>query len=174
MKKLLALGISLAMMASLSAVAFAAEDTVLDKGETSGTTVVKTTHDPVTDPDKPTKDETWTVTIPAAMNIAWDNVNGGRAEAIYSVDATLLGKSSVTVTVEPYGSKSLQMLSKEGKFLPATVKGSQSIKQSGSGTSMGKVITEVAAEDFNNANVGEYTGNLTFTVEYQNELHGLD
>lgn len=175
MKKLLALGISLAMMASLSAVAFAAEDVdndkVLGPGETKGDTVVKTTYDKPTDPDVPTEDETWTVTIPATMNIAWDNENDSTCTANYSVKATLLPKSSVTVSVDEWGTE-INLLSTEGKTLPATVMGEKDIKQLGSGEMVGHVETTIKAEDFNKANVGEYTGSINFTVEFQNEFHG--
>lgn len=175
MKKLLVLGISLAMMASLSAVAFAAEDVdndkVLGPGETKGDTVVKTTYDEPTDPDVPTEDETWTVTIPATMDIAWDNENDSTCTANYSVKATLLPKSSVTVTVAEWGQE-INLLSTEGKTLPAKVTGEKDIEQFGSGEMVGHVDTTITAEDFSNASVGTYRGQINFTVQYENELGG--
>lgn len=103
MKKLLALGLSVAMMASLSAVAFAA-DTDADHFEdrtdpnTDNVLVVKTTIEDV--------NSTYTVTIPAEIPVPWGDTDGETAAV--SIGGQLLVDDVVTVSLAE-GSESVEL-----------------------------------------------------------------
>lgn len=173
MKKLLALGLSLAMMASLSAVAFAAENpTIIDKDSDpqSADIVVRTTFDDVDNPGEPSENEKWTVTIPADVNVPWNNEADSTVDGItYSIDAVLLPDSSVTVEVAPFGEDALTLVNGEAE-LKATIAGDASKVQTGTGYTEGTLSATITKEAFNNASVGNYAGTLTFDVTYANRL----
>ena len=166
MKKLLALGLSLAMMASLSAVAFAEE---IVKPATTGDTVVKTVADLPDEPDVPGGDETWTVTIPASIDVPWDNENGGTGEGTYTLDATLAAGSKVTVSVDQ--TEVTMTTPGSDDTLTAAIGGDTSnFTETSANDPEGTVTATVTAEQFNAVTVGEYTGTLSFTVVYENSV----
>lgn len=173
MKKLLALGLSLTMMASLSAVAFAEEivGPGADNPQSADVQVIVAGKGP-TEPDKPGEDENWTVTIPATYQLEWDNVNGDSVDGAYSIKGQLSNLSTVTVTVTPYGEKALTLeTSDKAGQLPATVSGDETISITGSdNTAEGTATVGVAAADFDAAFVGTYSAPLTFVVEYTNTV----
>lgn len=166
MKKLLALGISLAMTASLSAVAFAEE---IVKPDTTGDTVVKTVADLPDQPDVPGDDETWTVTIPASIDIAWNNEADSSAQGTYSLDATLAAGSKVTVSVDQ--TEVAMTTAGSDDTLTAAITGDMSIfTETSANDPSGTVTATITAEQFNAVTVGEYTGTLSFTVVYENSV----
>lgn len=182
MKKLLALGISLAMMASLSAVAFAAEGNNTITGPAAdgkypqkGSTEVIVKAEVPTDPE-PGDDEQWTVTIPSTIQLTWDNVNGAAVTEHYSIDATLAAQSKVTAKIVDFGSILLKNDSDQSKTLEAKIDGGEgketqsSITQTATGVTTGDIRASVTAEAFEDAVVGSYTGTVNFEVTYQNQF----
>lgn len=173
MKKLLALGLSLAMMASLSAVAFAVEspdNIITGPEEDSGKTVVRVNGAP-TDPE-PGPGESWTVTIPAAIVLEWDEVNGDTGVSTYTVDAKLAAESKVTVTMEE-ANQYIDLVNEApdaDNAIPASISGTPYIVQQGTGSATGDVTAQVTAETFKNAPVGAYSGTINFTVAYDNQF----
>lgn len=175
MKKLLALGISLAMMASLSAVAFAAEiqgpDPDGTNPQSAGVDVVVEGKGP-TEPDVPGADENWTVYIPADYTLTWDNEKGSAVTQEYSIKGQLSNLSTVEVAVTPFGEDALTLETedKAGTIL-ADVTGVEKISITGANnTASADLTVGVAAEDFDTAFVGAYSGQLTFDVTYSNTI----
>lgn len=172
MKKILAVVLAMCMLFAMSTVAFAANPITKDTEQT-GATIIKTVGQGPTDPDVPGADEDWTVTIPAELAVPWDNVNGGSASDVYTLSAHLSKGSSVTVSVSPFGDKALAMTLKgDTETIPATISGDASISTSQTTTTpvSGDITASIAAADFDAAYVGEYAGNLTFTVVYTNGI----
>lgn len=175
MKKLLALGLSLAMMASLTAVAFAADNKTIvgpDGDDTpnqqSGYTVVKTETKGPVDPN-PGEDESWTVTIPAEIIVPWDNeTDSTSADATYSVSAKLAAQSTVTVTVVE-DVVEMKNTAAEDYKLNATIGGQKEISVTATGSDSGVVNATITAVQFAAAPVGSYEGILNFNVEYTNQ-----
>lgn len=163
MKKLLALGLSLAMMASLSAVAFAAEITGPQDPNTpqSADVLVRTKLDE----QNPAKDDTFTVTIPTTpQDIPWgtDPVN---VDLNVKVDGQMIKDSTVTVTAE-----AVNELANGNDKLPVTMGENLNFVVTGAQlaapqTSTGFAITAV---DWDAAPVvGEYSHNFVYTVAYE-------
>lgn len=171
MKKLLALGLSMAMMASLSAVAFAATDI---NGPTDdpmeGEVVVKTVK-----PTTPGEDDQFVVTIPANHEFAWNTAGS------YTLDATVKGqmeeKSSVKVSIEESngdfaltsetlkGSVVAQLSFTEGTVLGSELKGLNEAVICGKGT------VSVTEESFKSAQqIGEYSKSINYVVEYSTNV----
>lgn len=172
MKKILAAVLALCMLLAMSTVAFAANPITKDTEQT-GATVVKTIGQGPTDPNVPGADEDWTVTIPAELIVPWDNANGGSDSDVYTLAARLAKGSRVEVSVSPFGDQALAMTLKgDTETIPATISGDASIA-AGKTTAApvtGTITASIAAADFDAAYVGEYAGNLTFTVVYTNGI----
>lgn len=160
MKKLLALGLSLAMMASLSAVAFAASGPVgtkeLTADHNSDTTVVKTV---VTDDA-----EDWTVTIPAEIDIDWGDT------ATVEGDVTITGqiKKGATVTVAlDTDVSNFKLSNTAGDTLDCDIEfagltaTADTILGAGVTTTVGATVADWSA-----APIDVYQNTLTFTATY--------
>lgn len=170
MKKVLAVILALCMVCTMSVVAFAANPITKDTEQT-GSTIVRTVGQGPTDPDIPGANEDYIVTIPAELIVPWDNVNGGSAEGVYTLEAHLAKGSTVTVTVSPFGDKALAMVLKDNtETIPATISGDESLVADATETLTGDIAASIAAADFDAAYVGEYAGTLTFTVVYENMI----
>lgn len=170
MKKLLALGLSLAMMASLSAVAFAAETPHTDgkgtyiqvetDGDQTGNTLDLVTKLDDTDPSV---DDTYTVTIPADQSIEWGT------SQMPNLAATISGQMLVDsqVTVE---SNVLSALTLNDTYqLPVTMT-AVSVVADGEDLAAADVTSTtggITAIDWAAAPVvGVYTGQVIYTATY--------
>lgn len=175
MKKLLALGISLAMMASLSAVAFAAEiqgpDPDSPNSQSAKVDVIVEGKGP-DKPNVPGDDENWTVYIPADYTLTWDNEKGSAVIQEYSIKGQLSNLSTVEVAVTPFGEDALTLETEDkAGTIPADVTGVEKISITGANnTASANLTVGVAAEDFDSAFVGKYSAQLTFDVTYSNTI----
>ena len=177
MKKLLALGLSLAMMASLSAVAFAVDETIADgKGTVTQVGENKNALDVVVKtqkPEIPGSADKFVVTIPADHTFEW-GVAGS-----YTLDAKVKGQmdpaSSVKVEVDtPMGELQLTNDTLGGyvganlAFKEGTVLGSALGGLNGAEVICGTGSVTVNADSFATANsVGEYSAPINYLVTYQ-------
>lgn len=164
MKKLLALGLSMAMMASLSAVAFA-EETV-SKGDLLDNTatrdvVVSTTVDGVENA------EWFEVKIPADITFKWKT--NEKQERKVSITGQLFMES--TVSVDATINKVMKLKTDENKVLNYTAtEDAYDLDMKGGTTSAEESIDfSVTAEQWQAAQaVGTYTDTITFNINYTN------
>lgn len=171
MKKLLALGLSLAMMASLSAVAFAEEEIVgPSEDPMGGEVVVKTIK-----PETPGAADQFVVTIPANHEFQWNTADS------YALDATVKGQmeenSSVKVSIEETnGDLALTSDTLQGSviatlsFTEDTVLGSE-LKGLNEAVPCGTGAVSVTVESFKTAEqIGEYSTSINYLVEYSTNV----
>lgn len=152
MKKLLAMVMAIVMMMAIAVPAFAA---TLDLATSAGdTTVIVNSKDGV-------GDGVWTVTIPATVNLIWDN--DGMNE--YSITSQLLTGKRVQVTL----AKSVDLTSKTdaNDVIPFTA------TDDTTGLSADEVVTDevhifhitVAPEAWDAVPYDVYEGQISFTAE---------
>lgn len=169
MKKLLALGLSLAMMASLTAVAFAADndgDGVITKPDTSDIVKVYT----VLDEEHLDDYETYKVEIDAEVPIEWGNYDPNTLKC--DVTGRLLDGSTLTVTAE----KTTDMTNDAGKTITysltkndneATPITSADIKMTTPVSRAASVAVDANQFEQQGLVPGAYNGQVTFTVNFQ-------
>ncbi len=163
MKKIIAIVMALVMMMAITVPAFA--ETIIDKDsaqQTAGADVV-TTFD---------ENESWsyTVTIPADMNIPWGDTEA--KNMTYSVESQLLIGASLKIKVDAVDGGKMTAAGttdtltfvltggEEVTFAPVNVVNTTAPDV------VGGENAKVQINDFSGAAVGEYTGTLTYTVEY--------
>lgn len=164
MKKLLALGLSMAMMASLSAVAFA-EGTVskddLEENKATRDVVVSTTVDGVDDA------EWFEVKIPADITFKWKSVDAQSRKV--SITGQLFMES--TVSVDATINKVMKLTTDESKVLNYTAtEDVYDLDMKGGTTSAEESIDfSVTNDQWEAAKaVGTYTDTITFNISYAN------
>lgn len=166
MKKLLALGLSMAMMASLSAVAFAAGEQTVTKDDLDPTDhdATKTVVVQTKLKETPSDDDTFTVTIPATpQTIEW-NASDVNVDLNVKIKGQMLEDSSVNVKASKLselknGNESLQVTMAQDLNFTATGK---ELKNEPSSTGF-----NITAVDWNSTNViGVYSNTVTYTVTY--------
>lgn len=164
MKKLLALGLSLAMMASLTSVAFAANPITKDTEQT-GEAVVKTE---MTDEDLE-KYQEYTITFDAETTIDW--LDYGSYTIDCDVTGRLLDGSTLTVTA----AKTTDMTNDAGKTIAYTLTPNEFEATAITSTDIDMttpvsraVSVAVNAGEFEKQglDVGVYSGTVTFTASF--------
>lgn len=164
MKKLLALGLSMAMMASLSAVAFAEEtvskDDLVDNKATRDV-VVSTTVEGVEDA------EWFEVNIPANITFNWKSIDPQSRKV--SITGQLFMES--TVSVDATINKVMKLTTDESKVLNYTAsKDAYDLDMMGGTTSAEESIDfSVTDGQWQAAKaVGTYMDTITFNISYSN------
>lgn len=155
MKKILAVVMALAMLFALCVPAFAADPNPITKGTAqSGSIDVITTYLP--------SDETYSVSYPAAVNVAWGDT--AAQDAKYTVTSALQIGAKITVSAaENAGGK----MTATGTADTLTFSVQNGAAQEFTGANAAVVSdTKVTISDFSGAAVGEYTGTMTYTVVY--------
>lgn len=169
MKKILAIVMAIVMMMAVAVPAFAAEtatnitktDPTPDAtGKQTGTAVVKTVYNENTD-------WSYTITIPADMEIAWND--DGVKNMTYYVESQLLIGASIKVSV--VGNDKLTASS--GDELAYTLTGGGEVEfgaVNAKNTTAPNVTNgtnvQVKIPSFAGVPVGTYSDTLTYTVEY--------
>lgn len=174
MKKLLALGLSMAMMASLSAVAFAEEVVNNDNiGETNEKDVLVNISTTFNEGTKPSDYDTFIVNIPASHQFAWGSTDPYNATA--SIKGQLATASSVSVTAD-FGDK-LMGLEDGDATLAYVAKDSEKADASGydlsatgaeakSGVEQTITFSVDASAWADATEIGVYSDTITFNVQY--------
>ena len=155
MKKILAVVMALTMLFALCVPAFAADPSI-SKGDANqfGNTDVITTYLPT--------DETYSVSYPAAVNVAWGDTAAQGAE--YTVTSALRIGAKITVSATENAGGTMTAAG-TGDTLTFTVQNGAAQDFTGANTAVDSATT-VTISDFSGAAVGEYTGTMTYTVVY--------
>lgn len=165
MKKLLALGLSLAMMASLTAVAFAAptnnhiqqNDSGVNGEDADGQTVYVYTE--ATEDDDA---ESYMVTIPADIQVAWGDDT--EQTGVVTVDHKLFDTNQVVVHAD-----AIDALTKEGaaNTLDVTMNDfDHTYLGTGANETDSTVSFTFSVSGFDAAPFGKYSARITFTATY--------
>lgn len=156
MKKILAVVMALAMLFALCVPAFAADPNPITKDTTqqSGSIDVITTYLP--------SDETYSVSYPAAVNVAWGDT--AAQDAKYTVTSALQIGAKITVSA---AEKDGGVMTADGTAdtLTFSVQNGAAQEFTGANAAVNSATT-VTISDFSGAAVGEYTGTMTYTVVY--------
>lgn len=155
MKKIVSILIAVMMIAAIAVPSFAATITK-DSDKTADVQVkTKTTDKNDSDP------ETYTVTIPAEITVAWNDT--AAQDASYTVDSQLKLGAKLKVSAAAKDAGKMTNAATD-KFLTFTVAGGEAIEYPELNNAV-KSSTTVTIADFN-APIAEYVGTMTYTVEY--------
>lgn len=170
MKKILAMVMAIVMMMAIAVPAFAA---VVDKDTTKetdgsqlGQATVATTFD--------TDDISYSIEIPATINIAWNSLltdeNYAKNNAGYTVDSSLATGDTLAITVSKVDDGKMYLeddTAKEGDFLTFNIDGDLAEKTF-SGYNDGTAGPELTAHvtDWSGVSMDAYLGYITYTVVY--------
>ena len=155
MKKILAVVMALTMLFALCVPAFAADPSI-SKGDANqfGNTDVITTYLPT--------DETYSVSYPAAVNVAWGDT--AAQDAKYTVTSALQIGAKITVSAAA-NDGGVMTAAGTTDTLTFSVQNGEAQEFTGANTAVNSATT-VTISDFSGAAVGEYTGTMTYTVVY--------
>lgn len=155
MKKIVSILLAVMMIAAIAVPSFAATITK-DSDKTADVQVkTKTTDKNDSDP------ETYTVTIPAEITVAWNDT--AAQDASYTVDSQLKLGAKLKVSAAAKDAGKMTNAATD-KFLTFTVAGGEAIEYPELNNAA-KSSTTVTIADFN-APIAEYVGTMTYTVEY--------
>lgn len=155
MKKIVSILLAVMMIAAIAVPSFAATITK-DSDKTADVQVkTKTTDKNDTDP------ETYTVTIPAEITVAWNDT--AAQDASYTVDSQLKLGAKLKVSAAAKDAGKMTNAATD-KFLTFTVAGGDVAEYPELNNAV-KSSTTVTIADFN-APIAEYVGTMTYTVEY--------
>lgn len=158
MKKVLALVLALAMVFSLSVMAFA-EDKTLDSETTSGTAIVKTS---TLKEDGETSAESYTITYPAETVIAWEKES---TDIEYTVEAQLTWDHELKVGVTSEDNI-MASENQDDYTLAYTLSGDTEYQDGPVIAKVAKTLNvAIAADAWAAVPVDEYQDTLTFTSE---------
>ena len=159
MKKIISIALALVMMMAICVPAFA--ETAV---EGANDVQVETTYNASTD-------ASYTVTIPATISIPWNNTNP--QNATYKVESQLLIGAKLNVSAAANNGGEMTATGTDDT-LTFTVTGGDVVEFVGvnaqnttspDGTINGENV-KVAVSTFEGKAVGEYTGTITYTVQY--------
>ena len=153
MKKVFSVVMALVMLFALCVPAFAG-DITKDTAQTGNTDVI-TTFDA-------SADETYTVTYPATVSVAWGDT--AAQDAKYTVTSQLQIGAKLTVSAAANNSGKMTATG-TADTLTFTVAGGDAAEFTGVNNAADSSTT-VTIADFSTASVGEYTGTMTYTVVY--------
>ena len=155
MKKILAVVMALAMLFALCVPAFAADPSI-SKGDANqfGNTDVITTYLPT--------DETYSVSYPAAVNVAWGDT--AAQDAKYTVTSALRIGAKITVSAAANDGGVMTAVG-TADTLTFSVQNGAAQEFTGANAAVNS-DTKVIISDFSGAAVGVYTGTMTYTVVY--------
>ncbi|MGN0520780.1 MAG: hypothetical protein ACI4LB_08585 [Candidatus Fimenecus sp.] len=156
MKKTISVVLALTMLFALCVPAFAADEYIYkDTVPQTGDTDVVTTFDATTD-------ETYTITYPATVSVAWGDT--AAQDAKYTVTSALRIGAKLTVKAEANAGGEMTN-SNTSDTLTFTVQNgaAQDYPEVNNGVASSTTVT---IADFSGAAVGEYTGTMTYTVTY--------
>ena len=155
MKKILAVVMALTMLFALCVPAFAADPNPITKDTAqSGSIDVITTY--------VASDETYSVSYPAAVNVAWGDT--AAQDAKYTVTSALQIGAKITVSAAA-NDGGVMTAAGTTDTLTFTVQNGEAREFTGANTAVDSATT-VTISDFSGAAVGEYTGTMTYTVVY--------
>lgn len=160
MKKILALALALVMMLAVCVPAFAADIEINQDSDPKTATVdvvTKTTDEADKNPEK------YSVTFPASVQIPWGKTTG--VEVKYSVTSQLLLGASLKVSAT---------VNDDGKMTATGTDKTLTFTLENGEATFGELCTNeapatlptVQIADFSTAPIAEYTGTMTYTVEY--------
>ena len=155
MKKILAVIMALTMLFALCVPAFAADPNPITKDTAqSGSIDVITTYLP--------SDETYSVSYPAAVNVAWGDT--AAQDAKYTVTSALQIGAKITVSAAE-NAGGVMTAAGTADTLTFSVQNGAAQEFTGANAAVNSATT-VTISDFSGAAVGEYTGTMTYTVVY--------
>lgn len=155
MKKILAVVMALTMLFALCVPAFAADPNPITKDTAqSGSIDVITTYLP--------SDETYSVSYPAAVNVAWGDT--AAQDAKYTVTSALQIGAKITVSAAA-NDGGVMTAAGTTDTLTFSVQNGEAQEFTGANAAVNSATT-VTISDFSGAAVGEYTGTMTYTVVY--------
>ncbi|MDO4154252.1 MAG: hypothetical protein Q4E21_05305 [Clostridia bacterium] len=155
MKKILAVVLALTMLFALCVPAFAADPNPITKDTAqAGSADVITTF--------VAADETYSVSYPAAVNVAWGDT--AAQDAKYTVTSALQIGAKITVSATENAGGTMTAAG-TADTLTFTVQNGAAQDFTGANAAVDSSTT-VTIADFSGAAVGEYTGTMTYTVVY--------
>ncbi len=164
MKRIIAIVMALVMMMAVTVPAFAADPITHESTNNTGTVNVTTKFDE-------NKDWSYEVTIPADIQIQWDDTS--EKDMTYSVESQLLIGASLDISVVADNDGEMSAGEDVPEKLKLNVTGGDTVnfkEVNAENTTAPGVVggtnVKVAIETFEGKPVGVYTGTLTFTVVY--------
>lgn len=155
MKKILAVVMALTMLFALCVPAFAADPNPITKDTAqAGSADVITTF--------VASDETYSVSYPAAVNVAWGDT--AAQDAKYTVTSALQIGAKITVSAAENAGGTMTAAG-TSDTLTFTVQNGAAQDFTGANAAVDSTTT-VTIADFSGAAVGVYTGTMTYTVVY--------
>lgn len=155
MKKILAVVLALTMLFALCVPAFAADPNPITKDTAqAGSADVITTF--------VAADETYSVSYPAAVNVAWGDT--AAQDAKYTVTSALQIGAKITVSATENAGGTMTAAG-TADTLTFTVQNGAAQEFTGANAAVDSATT-VTIADFSGAAVGTYTGTMTYTVVY--------
>lgn len=155
MKKIVSILLAVMMIAAIAVPSFAA--TITKDSDKTADVQVKTKTTDKNDADP----ETYTVTIPAEITVAWNDT--AAQDASYTVDSQLKLGAKLKVSAAAKDAGKMTNAATD-KFLTFTVAGGEVAEYHELNNAV-KSSTTVTIADFN-APIAEYVGTMTYTVEY--------
>lgn len=164
MKKVISIALALVMMLAVCVPAFAADSTQTisktDAEQTKTADVVTKTTD-----ESDQNAEKYTVTIPASVTIPWGKTDA--VDAPYTVETQLLLGAKIKVSVAANDSGAMTATGTDKTLTYALANGDA--VEFGDLCAAGTAPAtqpNVTIADFSTAPIAEYTGTMTYTVEY--------